>query len=290
MEYVQNFIPIGDNLGISAVVALIPIIIFLLAIAKKMAAWNASLITLIVTIVIAVIVYKMPVMLPIMSATQGALFGLIPICWIILTSVFLYNLTVKTGKFDRIRDSIVSITDDRRLQVLLIAFSFSAFLEGAAGFGAPVAISAAILVGLGFNPLTAAGICLIGNMSAVAFGAVGAPITAISGPTGIPAADISAMVGRILPFISLIIPFYLIVVMSGFKKAVEILPAILVSGVSFALTQSLVSNFIGPELTDILAAVVSLAALVLFLRVWKPKQIYHFAHDEVAATTSSCFT
>nr|WP_295970201.1 L-lactate permease [uncultured Bacillus sp.] len=287
MEYVQNFIPIGDNLGISVVVALIPIIVFLLAIAKKMAAWLASLITLIVTIVIAIVAYQMPVMLPIMSATQGALFGLIPICWIILTSVFLYNLTVKTGKFDRIRDSIVSITDDRRLQILLIAFSFSAFLEGAAGFGAPVAISAAILVGLGFNPLMAAGICLIGNMSAVAFGAVGSPIIAISGPTGIPATDISAMAGRLLPLISVIIPFYLVVVMSSFKKALEILPAIIISGVSFALTQSLVSNFIGPELTDILAAVVSLVALVLFLRVWKPKKPYYFAQDQAAATSES---
>lgn len=287
MEYIQNFVPIGGNLGISVVVALIPIIIFLLAIARKMAAWKASLLTLIVTIVIAIIAYKMPVMLPIMSATQGAVFGLIPICWIILCSVFLYNLTVKTGKFDQIRDSIVSITDDRRLQVLLIAFSFSAFLEGAAGFGAPVAISAAILVGLGFNPLMSAGICLVANMSAVAFGAVGSPIIAISGPTGIPAGDISAVVGRILPLISLFIPFYIIVVMSGFKKALEIIPAILVSGVSFALTQSLVANFIGPELTDILAAVVSLAALVLFLRVWKPKQIYHFPQDAVAAAAEA---
>ncbi|MBB6443640.1 L-lactate permease [Bacillus benzoevorans] len=287
MEYVQNFMPIGGNLGISAIVALIPIIVFLLVIARKMAAWKASLLTLIITIIIAAIVYKMPLMLPIMSATQGAIFGLIPICWIILCSVFLYNLTVKTGKFDIIRSSIVSITDDRRLQILLIAFSFSAFLEGAAGFGAPVAISAAILVGLGFNPLMAAGICLVANMSAVAFGAVGAPIIAISGPTGIPVGDLSAMVGRILPFISLLIPFYIVVIMSGFKKTMEIIPAILVSGVSFALTQSLVSNLIGPELTDILAAVVSLAALVLFLRVWKPKQIYHFPQDEVAAASEA---
>lgn len=287
MEYVQNFVPIGGNLWISAIVALIPIIVFLLTIAKKMAAWKASLLTLIVTIAIAIIAYQMPAILPIMSATQGALYGLIPICWIILCSVFLYNLTVKTGKFDRIRDSIISITDDRRLQILLIAFSFSAFLEGAAGFGAPVAISAAILVGLGFNPLMAAGICLVGNMAAVVFGAVGSPIIAISGPTGIPAGDISEVVGRILPIISLLIPFYIVVIMSGFKKAMEILPAILVSGVSFALTQSLVSNFIGPELTDILAAVISLAALVLFLRVWKPKQIYHFAHDAVAAASEA---
>ncbi len=287
MEYVQNFVPIGNSLGISVIFALIPIIVFLLAIARKMAAWKASLLTLIVTIIIAVVFYKMPIILPIMSATQGAIFGLIPICWIILCSVFLYNLTVKTGKFDTIRGSIVSITDDRRLQLLLIAFSFSAFLEGAAGFGAPVAISAAILVGLGFNPLMAAGICLVANMSAVAFGAVGAPIIAVSGPTGIPAGEISAVVGRILPIISLLLPLYIIVIFSGFKKAMEIIPAILVSGVSFALTQALVANFIGPELTDILAAVVSLVALVLFLRVWKPKQIYHFPQDAVAAASEA---
>lgn len=290
MEYIQNFIPVGDSLVVSALIALIPIIIFLLAIARKMAAWLASLVTLGATILIAVFVYGMPTVLPIMSATQGALFGLIPICWIILCSVFLYNLTVETGKFAKIKDSIVSITDDRRLQVLLIAFSFSAFLEGAAGFGAPVAISAAILVGLGFNPLKAAGLALVANMSAVAFGAVGSPIIALSGPTGIPAGDISSMVGRLLPFISLLIPFYIIVIMSGFKKAIEVLPAIAISGVTFALSQFAVSNFIGPELTDIIAAVISLASLVLFLRVWKPKQIYRFAEDQTAAAQEGNFS
>ncbi len=280
MEYIQNFVPLGDSVVISGLVALIPIIVFLVLISKKMAAWKASLVTLITTIVIAVFVYGMPAILPIMSATQGALFGLIPICWIILCSVFLYNLTVKTGKFERIKGSIVSITDDRRLQVLLIAFSFSAFLEGAAGFGAPVAITAAILVGLGFDALKAASLCLIANTAAVAFGAVGSPIIALSGPTGIAAIDISSTVGRILPIISLIVPFYVIWVMSGFKKAVEILPAIMVSGFTFALSQVFASNFIGPELVDIFAAVVSLAALVAFLRIWKPKEIYRFAGDE----------
>ncbi len=282
MEYIQNFIPIGDSVGISALVALIPILIFLILIGRKMAAWKASLITLLASIIIAVFVYGMPAVLPVMSATQGALFGLIPICWIILCSVFLYNLTVKTGKFEQIKDSIVSITDDRRLQVLLIAFSFSAFLEGAAGFGAPVAITAAILVGLGFEPIKAAGLCLIANMAAVAYGAVGSPIIALSGPTGIPASEISAMVGRLLPIISLLIPFYIIAIMSGFKKAMEILPAIIVSGITFSVSQFFASNFIGPELTDILAAVVSLASLVVFLRVWKPKEIYRFETDEPA--------
>lgn len=287
MEYVQNFVPIGGSLGISALVALIPLFLFLLGIARKITAWKASFMTLIVTVVIAIVVYRMPMIMPIMSATQGAVFGFMPICWIILCSVFLYNLTVKTGKFDRIRNSIVSITDDRRLQVLLIAFSFSAFLEGAAGFGAPVAISAAILVGLGFHSLMAAGICLVANMAAVAFGAVGSPIIAISGPTGIPSGDISAMVGRLLPIISFLIPFYIIIIMSSFKKAIEVLPAILVSGLSFAATQALVANFIGPELTDILAAVASLAALVFFLRIWKPKQIFYFPQEEVAATAEA---
>jgi len=194
---------------------------------------------------------------------------------------------VKTGQFDTIRNSVLSITEDRRLQALLIAFSFGAFLEGAAGFGAPVAISAALLVGLGFNPLYAAGICLIANTAPVAFGAIGIPITAVAGPTGIPAMEISKMVGRQLPFLSVFIPFYLVLIMAGWKKTIEVLPAILVSGVSFAITQYVSSNFLGPELPDILSALVSLVALAIFLKVWKPKSVYRFAtdaHSEVAAS------
>ncbi len=200
-----------------------------------------------------------------------------------MTSVFLYKITVKTGQFDIIRSSVLSITDDRRLQALLIAFSFGAFLEGAAGFGAPVAISAALLVGLGFNPLYAAGICLIANTAPVAFGAIGIPITAVEGPTGIPAMEISQMVGRQLPFLSVFIPLYLIIIMSGFRKAFEVWPAILVSGVSFAVVQYLSSNFLGPELPDVLSALVSMAALAVFLKWWKPKTTFRFANEQESA-------
>ena len=218
----------------------------------------------------------MPVGMSIMSASQGIVYGLLPIGWIIVTSVLLYKLTVKSGQFSIIRNFILSITEDRRLQALLVAFSFGAFLEGAAGFGAPVAISAALLAGLGFNPLYAAGICLLANTAPVAFGAIGIPITAVEGPTGIPAFEISKMVGRQLPFISVFIPFYLVIIMAGFKRVWEVLPAILVSGISFALTQYLSSNFLGPELPDILSALVSLFALVILLKFWKPKTIFRF--------------
>ena len=200
----------------------------------------AGLTTLGVAFIVAVFAFKMPASMAFMSATQGAVFGILPIGWIIITSVFLYKLTVKTGQFTIIRSSVVTITEDRRLQALLIAFSFGAFLEGAAGFGAPVAISAALLVGLGFNPLYAAGLCLIANTAPVAFGAIGIPIIAVEGPTGIPAMDISKMVGRQLPFLSVFIPFYLVVIMAGFRRAWEIMPAILVSGVSFAVNTVLI--------------------------------------------------
>jgi lactate permease len=288
MTFTQNFTAVGDHLGLSAIVALIPILYFFWALAiKKMKGHIAGLTTLLIALILAVIAYKMPTETAIMSATQGAVYGILPIGLIIVTSVFLYKLTVKTGQFDIIRSSILSITEDRRLQALLIAFSFGAFLEGAAGFGAPVAISAALLVGLGFNPLYAAGICLIANTAPVAFGAIGIPITAMEGPTGIPAIEISKMVGRQLPLLSVFLPFYLVVIMAGFKRAFEIMPAILVSGVSFALTQYLSSNFLGPELPDVLSALVSLFALAIFLKFWKPKTVFRFsAEQEIAATTA----
>ncbi|MBW9314612.1 L-lactate permease LutP [Bacillus subtilis] len=278
MQWTQAYTPIGGNLLLSALAALVPIIFFFWALAiKRMKGYTAGLATLGIALIIAVLVYRMPAEKALMSATQGAVYGLLPIGWIIVTSVFLYKITVKTGQFDIIRSSVLSITDDRRLQALLIAFSFGAFLEGAAGFGAPVAISAALLVGLGFNPLYAAGICLIANTAPVAFGAIGIPITAVEGPTGIPAMEISQMVGRQLPFLSVFIPLYLIIIMSGFRKALEIWPAILVSGVSFAVVQYLSSNFLGPELPDVLSALVSMAALAVFLKWWKPKTTFRFA-------------
>ncbi|AEV17829.1 L-lactate permease [Geobacillus thermoleovorans CCB_US3_UF5] len=281
----QDFTPIADQLWLSAIVALIPILYFFWALAvKRMKGHVAGLTTLLLAVVLAVIAYRMPAGKAVMSVTQGAVYGLLPIGWIIITSVFLYKLTVKTGHFDIIRNSVVSLTEDRRLQALLIAFSFGAFLEGAAGFGAPVAISAALLAGLGFNPLYAAGICLIANTAPVAFGAVVIPIISMEGPTGVPAMEISKMVGRQLPFLSVFIPFYLVLIMAGWKKTMEVLPAIIVSGVSFALTQYFTSNFLGPELPDILSSLVSIVALAVFLKYWKPKSTFRFATEsEVAA-------
>ncbi|UKK98701.1 L-lactate permease [Brevibacillus brevis] len=283
MTWTQVFTPVGGSLVISALVALIPILYFFWALAiKRMKGYMAGLTTLLMVILVAVLVYRMPAGIAIMSSVQGAVYGILPIGWIIISSVFLYKLTVKTGQFDIIRSSVLSITEDRRLQALLVAFSFGAFLEGAAGFGAPVAISAALLVGLGFHPLYAAGLCLIANTAPVAFGAIGIPIIAMEGPTGVPAMEISKMVGRQLPILSVFVPFYLVVIMSGFKKTLEVLPAILVSGISFSLTQYLTSNFMGPELPDILSALVSLVALTLFLKVWKPKTIFRFPWEQAA--------
>jgi lactate permease len=287
--FTQNFTAVGGNLGLTAIVALIPVVYFFWALAiKRMKGHIAGLTTLIIALIIAVIAYKMPVGMAIMSATQGAVYGIVPIGWIIIASVFLYKLTVKTGQFNIIRHSVLSITEDRRLQALLVAFSFGAFLEGAAGFGAPVAISAALLVGLGFNPLYAAGLCLIANTAPVAFGAIGIPVIAMEGPTGIAAKEISKMIGRQLPFLSVFIPFYLVLIMAGWKRTLEVIPAILVSGISFAVTQFLTSNYLGPELPDILSSLVSLVALAVFLKFWKPKNIFRFkAEQELAATTTT---
>lgn len=280
--FTQDFSAVGGSLGWSALIAVIPILYFIWALMfKKMKGYIAGITTLLVALVLAVVAFKMPVGTAVMAASQGAMYGIIPIGWIIVTSVFLYNVTVRTGQFDIIRYSVLSITADRRVQALLVAFSFGAFLEGAAGFGAPVAISAALLVGLGFNPLYAAGLCMIANTAPVAFGAIGIPITAMEGPTGIPAIEISKMVGRQLPFLSLFIPFLLVWIMVGWKKTIEVLPAILVSGVTFAVTQYLSSNFLGPELPDVLSALVSLLALAIFMKFWTPKEIYRFADEKL---------
>ncbi|XJZ28290.1 L-lactate permease [Bacillota bacterium Lsc_1132] len=284
-----NFTAVGGNLAFSAIIALIPTVYFFWALAiKRMKGHIAGLSTLFIAMVIAVLAYKVPAGIAVMSATQGALYGILPIGWIIIASVFLYKLTVKTGQFDVIRHSVLTITEDRRLQALLVAFSFGAFLEGAAGFGAPVAISAALLVGLGFNPLYAAGLCLIANTAPVAFGAIGTPVIAMEGPTGIAATEISKVIGRQLPLLSVFIPFYLVFIMAGFKKTMEVMPAIIVSGVTFAVTQFLSSNFLGPELPDILSSLVSLFSLAIFLKFWKPKNIFHFkAEQELAATVAA---
>ena len=273
-----------NNLALSALVALVPIaFIFWALIIKKMKGYKASLFATALAILIAIFVYGMPVNLALLSTANGALYGLFPIGWIVITAVFLFNITVKSGQFEIIKHFMASITSDRRLQALLIAFSFGAFLEGTAGFGAPVAITAAMLVGLGFNPLYAAGICLIANTAPVAFGAVGIPITVASQVSSIPEMAISQMVGRTLPILSIFLPLYLVVLMSGFKKAKEVLPAIAVSGFSFAFLQWISSNYLGPALPDVIAGIGSIVILVLFLKFWKPKNIWRFK-DEPAPT------
>lgn len=279
MNWTQVIDPF-NNIGLSALVAVIPILfIFWALVIKKMKGYVTSLIATSITILIAIFVYSMPAKLALLSAANGALYGLFPICWIVITAVFLFNITVRSGQFEVIKHFMASITSDRRLQALLIAFSFGAFLEGTAGFGAPVAITAAMLVGLGFNPLYASGICLIANTAPVAFGAVGIPITVASQVTSIPEMAISQMVGRTLPFLSLILPFYLVVLMAGYKKTREVLPAILVSGISFAVMQWFTANYLGPALPDVIAGVSSIICLVLFLKYWKPKSTWRFPNE-----------
>ena len=286
-KFTQLLQPVADNLYISALVALIPIVFYLVALAGlKVKGWLTGLLTLLVAIVIAILFFKMPFQFAAFSTLHGMVYGVMHIGWIILTSVFLYKMTVKTGHFDIIRDSITSLTDDRRIQALIIAFSFGAFLEGAAGFGAPVAITASLLVGLGFRPLYAAGVCLIANTAPVAFGAVGAPVTAMDGlatyanGSPIAAAEIAAMIGRQLPLVSIFIPFYLVLIMAGFKKTLEVWPALLVSGGSFALAQFVSSNYMGEQLPDILSSLVSLVSMVILLQFWKPKTTWRFADEK----------
>ncbi|MBE3551931.1 MAG: lactate permease LctP family transporter [Kyrpidia tusciae] len=283
----QVYYPVGGSLWLSALVAVIPIAFFFWALAvRRMKGHVAGLLTLLLAVILAIIVNGMPVPMAVSTAIYGMLSGLWPIGWIVFTAVFLYNITEESGYFRVIRDSITGLTGDRRMQALLIAFSFSAFMEGSAGFGTPVAIAAAILAGLGFNPLYAAGICLVANSAPVAFGAIGIPITTAAQVTGMDAHTISQVVGRQLPILSLFLPFWLVFIMSGWRRTIEVLPAILISGGSFAITQFLVSNFVGPELPDIASAFVSLIALALFLRVWRPKEEFHFA-DEKADTILS---
>ena len=269
-----------NNTALSAVVASLPIVFIFWALAiKKMKGYQTSLIAIAIAILLAVILYRMPVKLALLSTANGALYGLFPICWIIVTAVFLFNITIKAGQFEIIKHFMASITSDRRLQALLIAFSFGSFLEGTAGFGAPVAITAAMLVGLGFNPLYAAGICLIANTAPVAFGAIGIPITVASQVTSIPEMAISQMVGRTLPILSVMLPFYLVLIMAVLKKTTEILPAILVSGISFAFLQWFSSNYIGPALPDVIAGIGSIVCLIVFLRFWKVKEAWRFPNE-----------
>lgn len=234
-------------------------------------------------VLLAIAVWGMPAGLAISATLNGAMYGIFPIVWIVVTAIWVYNMTVESGEFEIIKNSLASITDDRRLQALFIAFAFGSFIEGTAGFGTPVAITAAMLVGLGFNPVYAAGICLIANTAPVAFGAIGIPIVVAAQVSNLDVMKISQIVGRQLPFLAVIVPLWLVVLMSGWKRAMEVLPAVLVAGLCFAVTQFFTSNYINPYLPDITSAVVTIIGLLIFLKFWKPANVWHFPDEKPAA-------
>ena len=284
----HNYQPIGDSIGLSAIFAAIPIVVlFVMLGALRKPAWMSALSALGSAFVIALLVYGMPAPLAITSTIFGAAFGMFPIAWIVFCSIMLYRLAVDTGKFEVIKSSIGGLTDDRRLQALFIAFSFGAFIEGAAGFGAPVAVSGAMLAGLGFNPFYAAGICLLANTAPVAFGSIGTPVITLANVTGLPAMSLSAMVGRLCAMLSVLIPAYLMVVMVGRRKAMEVWPAIVACGVSFAGMQWYVSNYLGPELTDIMSSLTCIGVMVLVLKLWKPREIMRLEGDQPISITKT---
>jgi lactate permease len=270
MIWSQNYNPLG-HAWLSTVMATIPLVVLLGGLAfLRLRAPVAALAGLAAALLVAIFAFGMPAGLALRAAAYGAAYGLMPIGWIVLNIIFLYQLTHERGQFAILRDSIASITADSRLQLLLIAFCFGAFFEGAAGFGTPVAVTGAMLLGLGFKPLQAAGLSLIANTAPVAFGALGTPLVTLAGVTDLPLADLSATVGRIMTPFALIVPFWLMVAYCGWRRSVEILPAIVVVGVSFSLSQLAISNLHGPWLTAIGAALISIASLVLFLRFWQP--------------------
>jgi lactate permease len=285
MSWSQVYDPFGNPV-LSTLLAALPIVVLLgsLAFFHVKAHW-AAIMGLLVALAVAVFAFGMPGGMAGKAALYGALFGLLPIGWIVLNVIFMYQLTNDVGLFDVLQKSITGITPDRRLQLLLVAFCFGAFFEGAAGFGTPVAVTAAILMGLGFSPLAAAGLSLIANTAPVAYGALGTPIVVLAAVTGLDLEKLSAMVGRQLPFFSVLVPFWLIWAFVGFRRMIEIWPAILVAGVAFAVPQFLVSNFHGPWLVDVIAAISSMAALALFLKVWHPKRIWTSASRDGETVT-----
>ena len=274
MVWSQVYDPL-NNAWVSTAVAALPVIVLLGALGIfRVKAHVAALFGLAVSLASAILIFGMPGSMAAKTALLGAAFGLLPIGWIILNIIFLYRLTERLGLFKVLQDSISGITDDRRLQLLLIAFCFGAFFEGAAGFGTPVAVTGAILIGLGFSPLAASGLSLIANTAPVAYGALGSPVLALAAVTGLPLLDLSAMIGRQLPVFSMIVPFWLIVAFAGWRGTLQIWPAILVAGVTFAIPQFLVSNFHGPWLVDVVASLVSMGSLRLFLKCWQPVTIW----------------
>ncbi len=296
--FTQNYTPLGNEY-VSAIFAAIPVLVLLLMLGVfRTAAHWAALGGLISAFLVAILFYGMPAGLALSAGANGAVFGLWPITWIVINALFLHNLTVETGRFDIVRESLASLTTDRRIQAIIIAFAFGALLEGIAGFGAPVAITAAIMASLGFNPLYAASIALLANTAPVAFGSLGVPVTTLGGlvapivgnsDTGAVTNALSAMIGRQLPLFSIIIPGFMIFVMAGWRGMMQVLPAVLTAGITFAVTQFIAANFLGPILVDVLAALVCLGALVLLLRVWQPATTWRFEDEpeEVAGSPST---
>jgi lactate permease len=286
--YEQIYQPVAGSLVLSTVVAAIPILVlFVLLAGLRVAAQWASLITLAVALVIAVLVYQMPIGLALNSTLLGICFGLFPIVWIVINAIFIYNVIVDTGLFDTIRDSLAGVSNDRRIQVVLIAFVFGALLEATAGFGTPVAITASLMAGLGFEPLYAAALALLANTAPVAFGGFGIPILTGATLAGLDTLELSQMVGRQTPLLALIIPAMLVTVMSGFRRMLEVWPVIAVSGIAFAGTQFVVSNLLGPELADLLAALITVVAVIGLLSFWRPSGEWHFENEPPAAERES---
>ncbi|OLD17846.1 MAG: lactate permease [Acidobacteria bacterium] len=280
MHWTQVYDPLG-HWWLSTLIATLPILVLfgLLAGLKVRPHWCA-IAGAATAVIVAVVFFKMPWILAAMSFGYGVAFGLLKIAWIVLSAVFLYDISVETRQFEIMKESIAGITADRRLQVLLVAFCFGAFIEGAAGFGAPVAIAGAFMIGLGFKPFHAAALNLIANTAPVAWGSIGTPIHTLAAVCGLPESDLNAMIGRILPFTAVIVPFWLVRTLVGWAETFEVLPAILVVGVSFALTQFFWSNYVDSNLVDIVGGVISILATVIFLRFWKPKRIWRFDYDE----------
>src|SRR4051794_24781086 len=271
MIWTQSYDPL-HSFPLSALVAALPVVVLLSAIALfRIRIHFGALLGLAVALVVAIFVYQMPKSAAAGATLYGACYGLFPIGWIILNLIFLYQLTVEKGLFDILRSSLAAIAPDPRVQIILVAFSFGAFFEGAAGFGTPVAVTAAILIQLGFKPLQASGLSLIANTAPVAFGALGTPVIALATVTGIPAETLSVMIGRQLPIFSLIVPFWVVCAMSGFRGMLQVWPAALTAGLAFAIPQFLISNFHGPWLVDIVASVCSMIAVVVLLKFWRPK-------------------
>ena len=271
----QSYTLFGRGLAVSAVIASLPILtlLFLLGVRRK-PAWIASLFALLVALVVALFAYRLPPTLTFSSAAYGAGFGLFPICWIVFWAIALYQVTVETGKFEIIKSSMGNLTSDARLQALLIAFAFGAFVEGAAGFGTPVAVAAAMLVGLGFSPFYASALCLVANTAPVAFGSIGIPVITLAGITGLPLDKLSGAVGRLCAPLSLFVPCYLVCIMVGWRGMLEVWPAVVVVGGVFASVQFSMSNFVGPQLTDITASLSAMGAVLLLLRFWRPAKVW----------------